>query len=355
MSRIFIHGIGAVSPAGWGVPALRAVLEKGAPLPTRPLPRPGWSQPFQIRPVPEPARPPAFLSHPRLRRASAITLYAIGAAGEALGEEIGRVQNGNLRLGIVVCLMPGCATYSRRFYEEVLAAPATASPLIFAETVYNAPASHLAAVFNSGAASYTLVGDEGSFLQGLALAAGWLLHDQAEGCLVVGTDEMDWIVADAVHLFERRPALGAGAGALYLRKEEPVKPGPELECVTDAFLFSTAKARAAAARNMRAQLRRNGRATGPAPPEGGPHELLCLGTPEGARADADELAAWSDWAGARLAPKTLLGEAFTASAAWQCVAACEMLGRGQFDAVNVSVVGVNEQAIGARFINPQST
>ena len=33
MNGVFIHGIGAVSPAGWGVPALRAALKSGQPLP----------------------------------------------------------------------------------------------------------------------------------------------------------------------------------------------------------------------------------------------------------------------------------------------------------------------------------
>ncbi len=56
--------------------------------------------------------------------------------------------------------------YSRRFYEEVLRDPATASPLIFPETVFNAPASHLAAFLGTTAINYTLVGDEGTFLAG---------------------------------------------------------------------------------------------------------------------------------------------------------------------------------------------
>jgi 3-oxoacyl-(acyl-carrier-protein) synthase len=299
-----------------------------------------------------PARRLEFLAHPRLRRASAITQYVVGTSCEALGEDVGRVQNGELRLGIVVCLMPGCVTYSRRFYEEVLADPATASPLIFAETVYNAPASHLAAYLNSGTVSYTLVGDDSCFLQGLALASGWLLNDQADSCLVIGANEMDWVVADAVHLFERQSIQGAGAGALYLRKESSTKPALELACITDAFLFSMARTRSAAAQRMRAQLCQRGHATRSVLPECNLRELLCLGTQGVARADADELAAWTDWTGARLAPKQWLGEAFTASAAWQCIAACDALGRGDFNAANVSIVGANEQAIGARFVNP---
>ena len=48
-------------------------------------------------------------------------------------------------------------------------------------------------------------------------------------------------------------------------------------------------------------------------------------------------------------PKAVLGEAFVASAGWQCVLACDALRRREFSAANVSVVGANQQAIGARF------
>ena len=137
MSRVFVHGTGAVTPAGWCVPALRHAMETNcAPSPDT-LTRPGRKEPLQIRAVPPPAQRPGFLTHPRLRRASALTHHTVAASLEALGGEIHTVQSGELRLGIVACLMPGCVMYSRRFYEEVLQNPATASPLIFPETVFN--------------------------------------------------------------------------------------------------------------------------------------------------------------------------------------------------------------------------
>src|SRR6185295_1321579 len=70
-------------------------------------------------------------------------------------------------------------------------------------------------------------------------------------------------------------------------------------------------------------------------------ELLCLGTQNLPRNDVAELAAWRDWTGPRLAPKESLGEAFSASVAWQCVLACDALQRAEFSAANVSVVGTN--------------
>lgn len=338
MSRLFVHGLGAVSPAGWGVPALRAALQTNAPISTGPLTRPGWARPLQVRSVPPPIQRPAFLTHPRLRRSSAITQHTVGAALEALGSDVTRVQSGELKLGIVVCLMTGCVMYSRRFYEEVLNDPAVASPLLFPETVFNAPGSHLAAYLNSNAISYTLVGDDSSFLQGLALAAGWLLNNQADGCLVVGAEEADWLVADAVRLFARRAVPAAGAGAIYLRRKEPATPAAELARITDAFAFGASNSRAGAIKGVRAQLQ----------PENA-SELLCLGTQGRQPCDADEENAWHDWPGTRFMPKQILGEAFAASAAWQCVAACEAVARGEFNAANISVVGANQQAIGARF------
>ena len=333
MSRIFAHGFGAVSPAGWGVAALSAALENGVPLPTQTLARPGWEKPLHVRSVPTQAARPAYLAHPRLRRAGAMAQHTVAAVLEALGGDVPRAQAGELRLAIIVSTLAGSVAYTRRFYEEILRDPATASPLIFPETVFNAPASHLAAFLGTTAINYTLVGDEGTFLQGLALGANWLDDGLADGCVVIGAEEMDWIVADAVRLFRRGAVYGSGAGAVYLKKDyAPV----ELASVTDPFLFTQQQSRVHAARKMREHL-----------PAGTADELLC----ESETGNA----AWPGWPGPRLAPKAILGEAFLASAAWQCVAAGDAVRRGEFQAATISIVGANEQAIGARLVNAVET
>jgi len=50
----------------------------------------------------------------------------------------------------------------------------------------------------------------------------------------------------------------------------------------------------------------------------------------------------------------MLGEGLMAAAAWQCVAACDAVAVGRFGAASVSLVGSNQQAIGARFIRADS-
>jgi hypothetical protein len=312
---------------------MRASLEQGDPLPVQPMPRPGWEKPLSARFIPPPPNKPAFLAHARLRRASPMTHYTVGAALEALGGDVELIKSGALRLGIVACTMTGGISYSRRFYEEVLQDPAMASPMVFPETVFNAPASHLSAYLGTAMVNYTLVGDAGAFLQGLAVAAQWLDDGVAEACVVIGAEELDWTAADALRLFDRHSVYTSGAGTLYLKNECPPAAPVELSAVTDSFPATRNMGRAEAARRMRAQL-----------PAGAPNELLC--------ANESGNAAWNDWTGGRLAPKTILGEAFAASAAWQCVAACDAIQRCQYEAANVSITGAGGQTIGARFIKP---
>jgi 3-oxoacyl-(acyl-carrier-protein) synthase len=342
VSRIVVAGLGAVSPAGWNVAALRQALAKGKPLPIQSIERPGWQKPLRVRLVPNPAPRPEFLSHPRLRRTSPITHYAAAVALEAIaclraGPELKR------RVGLIVCLQAGCVQYTCRFFDETLKNPATASPLLFPETVYAAPGSHVAALLKDVTLVYSLVGDPASFLQGVALGAQWLEEKRADACLVIGTEEFNWILADALRYFDRSAILTSGAGALCLCREGEIAAGVELAAVTDAHTYSMRRNRAESARDMRRQL--DGNATG---------ELLCDGLGGSSRTDKAERAAWNDWSGSRLSPKQVLGEGLMAAAAWQCVAACDAVANGQSDAANVSLVGSNQQAIGARFMRTGS-
>ena len=256
MSGVFIGGAGAVSAAGWGMVPLRDAVARGVPMDVRSLDRPGWDHGLRARGVPPPPSRPAFLSHPRLRRSSSITHYAVAAAIEALGGSMTSTQAPiqpaeASRLGIVYCVMSGCVSYSRRFYHEVIQNPSTASPLLFPETVFNAPASHLSAYLGVTSANYTLVGDAGGVLVGLATGARWIREGRVDRCLLVGAEELDWLTVDAFRHFDREWIFGEGAGALLLQRA----PSPvELDCVTDAELFTAGRSRMAAARRVKEDL-----------------------------------------------------------------------------------------------------
>jgi len=342
MSRIFVSGMGAVSPGGWNVAALRLALEQGKPLPIQPLQRPGWGKSLRARLVPHPLARPAFLAHPRMRRASPITHYTASAALEAAAP-LRAIQDGVPRWGVIVCLQSGCIQYSCRFFGEALEDPATASPLLFPETVHGAPASHVAALLDGICLVHTLLGDSSAFLQGVALGIQWLEADRVDACLVIGAEENHWLLADALWHLDHSAVISNGAGALCLCREPERSAGVELAAITDAHPYSVRQSRSRAAQTMRRQL-------GP----GSAQELLCDGLGDSPRADAPEAAAWRDWCGPRLSPKRVLGEGLMAASAWQCVAACDMAATGRVATAIVSLVGPSQHAIGARFAHADS-
>ena len=319
VSRIFVTGLGAVSPAGWNVAALREALRRGEPLPVEGLDRPGWEKPLRARVVPAPATRPDFLSHPRLRRSSPITHYAAAAALEAMGGMRSGPETID-RLGLVVCVQAGCVRYSCRFLDVTIKDPTTASPLLFPETVYAAPASHVAALLGNVSLASSLVGDPGAFIEGMALAVQWLEEERVNACLVIGAEETNWILADALRHLDRDAIITAGAGALCLSRNPEAQMRVELAAITDAHTYSARHTRMQAAGAMRAQLG-----------GGTPADLLCDGLADSPRVDAPELAAWRDWPGERFSPKRIFGEGLMASAAWQCVAACDALANGRFN------------------------
>jgi len=339
MSRLFVRGCGAVSPAGWGMEAFRQALDADTELPSKPVARPGSTRTMSGRSVPAPNPRPALLSHPRLRRASPISQYANFAAAEALGNDLELVQTGALRLGVILCVTTGCIIYTRRFYEGVIESPATASPLLFPETVFNAPASHIATLLGTAARAYTLLGDHGTILTAFALAAEWLEQGIVDGCVVVAAEELDWLLTYAIELLDRQLPVGEGAGAIYLSSTGPAEGLVEVTGITDPQLYTRLQSKSQAIRKAQAELGQLAEGT-----------LLCDGLLGSRKSDRHEAEAWADWRGPRISPKRILGEALMASAAWQCVAALDLLQRRRYPAGVVSVVGCNEQAIMARLV-----
>src|SRR4030095_14209957 len=124
---------------------------------------------------------------PRLRRASTISLLAAAAGKAALEDGAPKMAaEDKARLAVVFGVSSGGVQYTRRFYEQVVTQGAnTASPMLFPETVYNAPGSHLAAMLGVDGATYTLVADGTVGLQALKFGAQLLEIGDADHVLVV--------------------------------------------------------------------------------------------------------------------------------------------------------------------------
>ncbi len=340
MKRVFVNGIGAVSPVGWSVEALRNALANDQVPANACVQRPGWLQPLACRRVPPPNPVPAIFANARLRRTTPITSFAASATLQAIADA--KADPKTERIGIVLCVLAGCVQFTRRFYHEAWHDPATASPLVFAETVFNAPSSHVAAVLPSPAINYTLLGDTSGFLEGLALAADWLDQDLVDGCVVVGAEEIDWPILDAFHLFSPRVVCSEGAGALYVSNRQRVEGSSavELTGITDPHLYSNQAEKLGATKHVRADLM----------PLASEASLLCDSRVGLKNYDKSDDAVWSDWSQPRISPKTVLGEGMMAGSAWQCVAAVDALKQNTANNALVSIGGCLQQAVGACFV-----
>lgn len=343
-----VVGCGAVSPAGWGVDPLVRAVRAGQALPSTMIQGPSSQRSWAWRRVPPPAVRPAYLAQPRLRRSSPISQFCVGAALEAMGVASpgGSAGVAPGRLGLVFGTMTGSVVYSRRYYEEVLRDPATASPLLFPETVYNAPASHLAAVLGIQGRVHTEVGDAGVYLKALATAAMWLRLGVVDRCLVVAAEEADGLVGEGLTLLSRTAVGAEGAAAMVVCRVADAPGCPRLVAVTEPVLYGKACSPTMALGRVRQTLELGMGL------ESGRSRLLVDGTGGGGRLDRAGAVVWRDWEGARWSPKTVLGEAWAAGAAWQCVAAVAGISEESMAQAVVSVVGSQENAIGAVFQGP---
>jgi 3-oxoacyl-[acyl-carrier-protein] synthase II len=320
---LHINGVGAVSPAGWSAPDLLRVVRAGEALPAANCTRPKAERPWecQVRTVP-PAPPEKQVRHPRFRRVSAISRYAAAACLEALKDA--GFDTPPPRLGILFVMMNGCVNYTGRFYQEVLDNPAQASPLIFPETVFNAPASHIAALLGADGAVSTIIGNANAVMEALDMAAVWLRGGVCDHCLVVGAEECDWLSAEALSYYHASYVASEGAGALLVSLGGN---GPRLQSITGPLSYHSWRER------------------GEALPQLVTHASILIDDRGGiAKHDAAEAAAWSGMAFQVVhSPKTLLGESMGASASLHLVLAT-LECREQQAAVTVSLPGSNSAA-----------
>lgn len=330
---ISITGSGAVSAAGWGVAAMMKALAAGGKIAPSLLERSLHENLIQtpvLRVPMEGATTPKFA---RLRRSSPISRFAAAALAEALGEErLADIAAGNRRVGVIFTMTNGCVNYSNRFLSEALADPSLASPILFPETVFNAPSSHLSAMIGSDAPNDTLIADGTGFFSGIDLAVEWIERGDVEGCVVVAAEEIDWLSAEGLRFYSRNYLPSEGAAAVFIERAE----GPAKLLRLPEPVSLAAFTRVQAAQIIREQL---------AVTDDG-STLLVDGRAGVARVDRAETTAWSDWTGPRWSPRTLLGEGMGVSAALQTVAAVAALANADFQQVAVTAVGGNQQAAG---------
>ncbi len=327
--KLCLAGLGWVTPLGSTLEGVWKKLcagERAAPksLGEGPGERSCVALPVPPEAVAEAAR------HPRLRRSSAISRFAVVAGLAALrdaGVELDEASAA--RTALVFAISNGGVIYTKRFFHEIVKSGASAaSPLLFPETVFNAPASHLAAILGITGASYTLVGDGAVGLLALQMAEDLLANPELDRCLVVGAEEVDWLLCDAYRQWRllraeppiepfaqpaRGTVLSEGAGAVLLAREG----GVMLERIHPGGNFARQRA-------LVRELEEIGRELA----SDGPSDLL-IASANGTFIDAAERSVAAKFfpEAAVYSAKPSLGESVAAGGIWQVICAALALRR----------------------------
>jgi hypothetical protein len=315
-----VIGHGAVTPAGFGIESLRA---RPSPIPTAGLRRSDLISPVFRVDLKSPELQ-GWVREPRLRRSSPLTLFLIDAAEQALA---GVAAADRAQTGLIIAFSAGCLAYSRRFFETILKeGQHRASPALFPETVFNSPGSHVAAVLKLNGAVYALVGDESAWATALQTAAIWLRQERVRQVLVLGAEEFDPLVLDAyrsARWLRRGLVPSEGAAGLLVRA---AKNGDQRVIATarDGFIYRTPAEAAAAAENLFRRF---------APPYYMTAARTWLAGLE-RKMVRDQSLPHDDF--------PYLGEAFTASAAWNTLRALSTLS-GENPALTLPLWGANHQ------------
>jgi 3-oxoacyl-(acyl-carrier-protein) synthase len=315
-----IAGMEWVTPLGSGLDAVWQRLLRGEEAAPQTMVGPFGQGNYSAFRVPDDALA-SLPAHPRLRRASAISRFAV-AAGLAALTDAGLTSDGQIaqRIALIFAVANGGVTYTKRFYHDIVETGAdSASPLLFPETVFNAPASHLAAILGVTGASYTLVGDGAVGILAIQMADDLLRSDTLDYCLVVGAEEADWVLCDAYHKWRflrseppiesfrksaRGTVLSEGAGAILLGRRgslaiDQIQPGSNF-CVRNAATECATKVLSELAK---------------------PETSVIISSANGTFVDAAERAAILQMASRAMiySPKPALGESVGASGIWQVI------------------------------------
>jgi len=266
---------------------------------------------------------------PRLRRASPISLYIIEAAAQALNA----VPNLDLkRTGVVVSVFLGCLVYSVRLYKQMaMEGRRYASPILFPETVFNSPASHLVSTLKLGGPVYSQIGDNSCWANALRTAECWLRTGSADHVLVIGAKEFDPHELDAmqaVDWFENGFIVGEGAGALLL-SNGALAATTSLISVRDGYAFQSKRGAVRSACDVLEDM---------------PADCPILPTGIGWTRAIDNKVC-----GERILSKSprLPCEAFTATAAWDTIRAVTLLNKNQVERMIIPYWGYSQQSAAA--------
>jgi 3-oxoacyl-[acyl-carrier-protein] synthase II len=194
VSRVAITGVGVLAPGSIGTAAFRTMLREGrtAIAPIDRFETSGLSshRAALIRGF----QPKDFIAPMKLRRMNMLSRYALAAARMAL-EDSGldplRRQDAGVAIGTMFGPVQTSVEYMREYVEK---GASLAPPQLFAESVANAPGSHVAIEFDLRGFNLTFTQRESSALAAATYAASQIAKGTLPTALIGGVEEINEMV-----------------------------------------------------------------------------------------------------------------------------------------------------------------
>jgi hypothetical protein len=213
-----------------------------------------------------------------------------------------------------------------------------ASPILFPETVFNAPAGHIATFLECDGPVYTLIGDSAAWFSALGVAEEWIAADLVDGCLILCAEEIDRLTLQGLRFYSRDLIATEGAAAIYVEaNRSPIA----IHSLNGPFDYTDANERRTAIREAWDAVKRSS------------PDLLVDGLTGANRIDRDEAEVIANLPSPRLSPAKILGEGMGVRCGFQTVAAIGALQAGATSA-SILASGGNQHAFSATLIRDDS-
>ena len=238
MSRVAITGIGIVAPGAIGIDAFRALLDSGtsAIAPIERFDTAGLAAHNAGLIVDFKARD--YIPAMKLRRMNTLSRYAVSATRLALDDAgVALPNDAGVALGTAFGPVQTSVDYMQ---EYVAKGAALAPPQLFAESVANAPGSHIAIEHDLRGFNITVTQRESSLLAAAMYASGQIIKGTVPAAVIGGVEEVNEMVfsvldrvgalahahselTEAMRPFDRqRNGMSIGEGsAIFIAEREP--------------------------------------------------------------------------------------------------------------------------------------
>ncbi len=226
MGKLVISGIGPLTPVGTGMHDYWQAIQSG---------KAGIKEINRFRSLPS-AKGGGIsetdiegqVDDRRFRRAADVSKYVIAAIRLALADAK-RDSLGGENSALIATATHGAINYTVEYHRLLVTGSVEdISPILFSESVLNAPAGNASICFNINGAVHTLVGGITAFAKAVILAHRMIEEGVIKRVMIVSAEELNELSYFCWSGFGQS-LLSEGAGALLLEREED-RGAPDSYC-----------------------------------------------------------------------------------------------------------------------------